>query len=327
MRCPPLPSLALPSLVVTMLAAAGFAAAADGRTPIWQATTITEPGAYSLAHDLAGSGTLIEIAASGVDLDLAGHTLTGDGTNVAIHADGFDDLRIHDGSIALVTAGIEVRAGGGIHIERVVVRDAGDWGFRVDQCTAAVVRDGVVAPGNGRYGIYVYDSTLPVITSGRFDGSTSAAVQMASGSAARFADNEMACPGCINGIIIQADVVALSGNGVTGPVFAMEVPGRSRVEANLVEATSRGITTQPTDADDITFEDNIVRNGSYALEVRGLRNEVIGNLTASNVFGLVFSVGSANGLIRRNVSRNNTFDLSGAALCTTAGDNFVPNLY
>ncbi len=317
-----------PLVVVTALAAVGSAAAAAGRTPIWQPTTITEPGAYYLARDLSGSGTLIEIAASGVDLDLAGHTLTGDGTNIAVHADGHDDLNIHDGYIATIDEGVQVRAGDGVRIARITVHDAAAWGLRVDGGAAAFVRDCVVAPGNGRYGMYVNAFTLPVVARSRFEAFTNTTFSMqGSGAAPRLDENVLVCPDCSYSVIADGDAALYSANRLNGAVFAFMIPGRGRVERNIVTGASTGIAANASLADDVVLEDNLVRGATVGIQVRGLRNELRGNLTLGGVIGLTFTSSSSNGVIGGNVSRGNITDLSGGAACTTAGDNFVPNLY
>jgi Right handed beta helix region len=66
-------------LVVALLltaAAATPVSAAEGRFPVWTATSITEPGHYILTQDVtASSGPVVSILADGVTLDLNGHTI------------------------------------------------------------------------------------------------------------------------------------------------------------------------------------------------------------------------------------------------------------
>jgi len=51
--------------------------AGDGAIPIWEPTTITEPGSYIVTRDISNGGNVIEISANNVDLDLGGFTLDG----------------------------------------------------------------------------------------------------------------------------------------------------------------------------------------------------------------------------------------------------------
>src|SRR4030095_7331838 len=49
----------------------------EGRVPIFEPTTIVDPGHYVVTRDFVAPGTAITIAANDVTLDLNGYTLTG----------------------------------------------------------------------------------------------------------------------------------------------------------------------------------------------------------------------------------------------------------
>jgi parallel beta-helix repeat protein len=71
--------------------------------------TITAPGAYVVTKDLTCSGDAITIAASNVDLDLGGHTLSGDGSGDGIHVQGASpvyNVSIHRGTVQRFADGI-----------------------------------------------------------------------------------------------------------------------------------------------------------------------------------------------------------------------------
>lgn len=70
------------SAVLSLASAGGVSAAAP--TPVSSCQTLSAPGAFSLTADLASvNATCIEITASNVKLDLAGHTMTCTGSGFA----------------------------------------------------------------------------------------------------------------------------------------------------------------------------------------------------------------------------------------------------
>lgn len=96
--------------------------AADGRRPIYGPTTITEPGSYILTRDigdLSGVPT-ITIAASNVDLDLNGFTVTG--SDPAIYAYSVRNLTIHDGFVNHDDSGIYLGSVAGFAIRHLVIK-------------------------------------------------------------------------------------------------------------------------------------------------------------------------------------------------------------
>ena len=84
-------------LLAIVLLPLGSLLAADGATPIWEPTTITESGKYILTRNIDGP---INIAADGVDLDLNGFTVdTGPSGAVAIGASNVSGINVHDGRL------------------------------------------------------------------------------------------------------------------------------------------------------------------------------------------------------------------------------------
>jgi hypothetical protein len=71
-----IPRRTLFCLALASAAAVSAVPAANGDIPIYQATTITQPGRYVVTRDITAQGDVIVIQAGGVTLDLNGHTIT-----------------------------------------------------------------------------------------------------------------------------------------------------------------------------------------------------------------------------------------------------------
>lgn len=105
-----------------------FAAADEGQRYLHQPATITEPGEYRVARDLAAvTGTALTINADGVEVDLGGHTLaTADIAAPVIRiVAGRTDISIHDGALEDGSSGVLYDPSTGharIRIERVRIR-------------------------------------------------------------------------------------------------------------------------------------------------------------------------------------------------------------
>jgi parallel beta-helix repeat protein len=86
---------------------------ADGATPIWQQTIITQPGHYAVTRNLTGVSAVIRIEADDVDVDLNGFTLSNTGAGSVIRIDpSLRSVFIHDGNLVSSDLGIDIRPGG-----------------------------------------------------------------------------------------------------------------------------------------------------------------------------------------------------------------------
>ena len=65
----------LAGLLLAGAAAVNCLPAANGDIPIFQATTITQPGRYVVTRDITAQGDVIVLQTGGVTLDLNGHTI------------------------------------------------------------------------------------------------------------------------------------------------------------------------------------------------------------------------------------------------------------
>lgn len=173
------------------------ASAADGRIPIYQSTTISQPGSYYLTQDISGSGNVITIAAHGVTLDLDGHTITatsGDGVSASL----WSHLRITNGRIAGGSAGVYVFGGSDIRVDHVTCSG---------QTTAGIQIQG---DSGGAYGGVIESCAVRVPTSTTYsidlENLTGASVQ---GSTVYGA---MIYVGNCKGVTITGNAVFFSGN-------------------------------------------------------------------------------------------------------------------
>ena len=117
-------------LLVIVALPLGSLLASDGAVPLWEPTTITEPGSYVVTRDIAGvSGDTIAVTAHDVTIDLQGHTLSASGTNYCVRHTGTGNFTIRNGKIIAGEYGIYssgAGVGSSITIEDIVVHG----GFR-----------------------------------------------------------------------------------------------------------------------------------------------------------------------------------------------------
>ena len=94
---------ALAGLALAAGSAVSAATAANGDIPIFQATTITQPGRYVVTRDITAQGDVLVVQAGGVSIDLNGHTIRAIGGNgVVLDVAGSGSLpaiRVANGTI------------------------------------------------------------------------------------------------------------------------------------------------------------------------------------------------------------------------------------
>src|SRR2546425_7444941 len=123
MKCVPAIALAL-----VILPAAPILAD-EARIPIFQPTTITQPGYYILTRDLSpASGTAITIQSDGVTVDLNGRAINNAPSQGAIAVNGaFQNVTIRNGRLSGGNYGVNAAASApgtvNLRVERVEGRD------------------------------------------------------------------------------------------------------------------------------------------------------------------------------------------------------------
>jgi parallel beta-helix repeat protein len=147
--------------------------------PITKATTITESGSYVLLQDIAlhEPGTAIVIAADNVSLNLNGHALVGPGNKqgVGIAIDGFNGIRVHNGTIASFGTGLRIANARDVRVESLQIRGEdgggpgpGEVGVLLLNSRAVVLKDntisqtflGIFVRGGGSSGNRIASNTV-----------------------------------------------------------------------------------------------------------------------------------------------------------------------
>lgn len=297
---------AAPTTTALLLLAAGTAVADEGRIPIHAPTTITQPGRYVVTRNFTGG---LSIQASGVHVDLDGHTLTGVALQPVIHAPvGATDLVVEGGMLvgglnavyAVGSAAAPVRlilrdvtcrnqSGAGIFvdgipgrvaIERCRVEEVGGIGILLSGPNPAlggharIVETMVRSAGDD--GIYLYSPTSSEVERCTIVGTADTAITVVASS------------------VIEENVIHGTENGQP----AIEVAGTARssvVRRNVVTANTGAGISIPSAAAPYTV-------------VEG--NTVSGNAGCGLFFQPVGCV------YRDNVLRDN----AGGALCGVATD-------
>src|SRR6058998_276615 len=109
----------------------------EARIPIFQPTTITQPGYYILTRDLSpASGTAITIQADGVTVDLNGRAINTAPSQAAIVVNGgFQNVTIRNGRLLGGNLGVDAAASApatvNLRVERIEIRNTAFVGVQV----------------------------------------------------------------------------------------------------------------------------------------------------------------------------------------------------
>jgi hypothetical protein len=137
------------------------ASADDGRTPIYQPTTIDEPGSYYLTRDIDSSTDAIKVQASPVVLDLNGYEVSGGSgwASIRIELDGAE-FTVRDGFLRGARHGLYYFSSSSlsahIRVENVTITNVENFGIRAHTDgggSSLIVADTVVEGADTRDGI------------------------------------------------------------------------------------------------------------------------------------------------------------------------------
>jgi parallel beta-helix repeat protein len=316
----------------------------EGRIPIFQASTISVPGAYVLTRDInIASGDGIVVQASGVNLDLNSHTISSASTaaRLILISGGFTDVTIRNG--------------------RLVGGRAGIWYFGTDRIRLHVEK--VEIANADVFGIYASDAEQLDVSFCWIHllGPSSAGIQLdavAGPTRGQFINNRIEIAGnqamLLSGLLggeIRDNLLSASGtngNGLTlsGPTGVLQ--GRNLVEGNTVNISGSGtvgIRTTSNSVDNLVLDNVVTGQGYIGIAVASSGNRIAGNivnsngsdgiavLSARNLFegnliednagcGLNFFPSAAGNAYRNNMLRNNT----GGAVCGTANTDAGGNI-
>jgi nitrous oxidase accessory protein NosD len=338
-------STALASAITLALAISSIVAD-EGRTAIFQSTTITQSGSYILTADITvPGGTAITIAAPQVTLDLNGHTvavasLTSPSNGILIDPNA-RDVRIENGKITGARTGISTQGDlRSIWINRVEFLDVSVDGVSLSNAayaevtgcsfhqtsssttTSTCIQDtgNTSSPFSSR----VEDNTFDNCGSG---------VLFSSVPSVQVRDNTFSTSyGLGSGISevccapFEGTTWLVTGNTISdlGPAITIYSP-HSLIRQNVIRP-SMGLTGIQQLGGESLVTDNVVTGGTGGIIVDGGRTLVEGNLAESATqpglgCGLLFTgASSVANAYRDNMLRNNSFAAVGFALGASATD-------
>jgi parallel beta-helix repeat protein len=153
------------TLALAILLALGIGAtlpAAYAQNTISACGSVTAPGTYTVTTDITAPAdtNCITISASGVAIDLQGHTISGSGFSSGIFGRGGQYIIIANGTITGFNQNINLEADF-VLISNIAVVNAGFSGITNNSGNVTVVTD-TQANNNGVHGIYFYGNNNTV---------------------------------------------------------------------------------------------------------------------------------------------------------------------
>ena len=144
------------TLALAILLALGIGETSLPAQTISACGSVTAPGTYTVTTDITAQPdtNCITISASGVAIDLQGHTISGSGFSSGIFGRGGQNIIIANGTITGFNQNINLEADY-VSISNIVVANAGFSGITNNAGNVTVVTD-TQANGNGLFGMYFY---------------------------------------------------------------------------------------------------------------------------------------------------------------------------
>jgi parallel beta-helix repeat protein len=280
------------SVTVCLMIAAPLIAG-DGAVPIWEPTTITEPGKYILTRNItSSSGPVLFIdSANDVHLDLGGFTVLYTGTSsYAIRATNTGSVTIRNGTVKVQgtdhPVGVELVECTGYDLNHLNIEVSSPGSVTAIQAQASngVIRQNVINGGP----VSVSDGAAQVVGNTVTNASNGIHVSTSSTIGVVVADNLVVDCG--------AGIVAAYTTG--GTIARNTVRGCSGVGIHM--------TGNPL--------------------VSGTHNHIEGNVMTGNGVGLKLDHSDEN-VYRGNTARGNTVDFEDSGTGNTShGDNYMPAL-
>lgn len=261
-----------------------------------------------LDSDLVGcGGNAVVIGASGVTLDLAGHTIEGaPGAVGVVNAPGVSRVTVKNGNVGRFFHAILIVAGGGHVVRNLREYDSHD-GLRLSQVSGALL-DRVTATGNDGSGIHTPGSSGVTIRHSHIHHN--AAGVSAAGLHASTIERSVIAWNTFYGIfyapvigsVIERNVVY--GNGEFGIRLERASSG-NRIARNRVSKTAgHGIFLSDDAGANVLFGNRVTRNTGDGIGVLGPDSTLDGNYAARNgALGINAPAGAA--FAHDNVARRN----------------------
>ena len=340
-------------LMVTVLAGLTLCAsisplsADEGRTPIYQPTTITQSGHYIITRNISvTSGDAITIQANEVTLDLNGKTIASSSTSgylIAI-ANGYSNITIRNGFLAGGSEGVHYSNSSTrtrLYLENLAIRNSASYGMEIFGAEHVdVISCRIYSSGSS--GIYLHGG------SALFSGSV--INSSVNGAGASGIELNGLTSGEVRGNTVLNFGTAGYSHGISlNTVFGQNAKG-NLVDGNTVSgggSDDAGITIAVGSAYNLIINNTITSNGigisvnsngnsasrnlianhsSHGIEIYGNynlieQNQIVGNGTGGSGFGIAFGSAGSNAY-RNNMLRNN---ISGPVFGgnTDAGGNII----
>jgi parallel beta-helix repeat protein len=331
--------------------------AAEGRTPVFAPTVITTNGRYIVTRNIVGTGAgpVIDIATDNVDLDLNGFLLTepAGAFPVILISGPTRQVTIHDGTLALGSAGIEAPAPGEkLVVEGVKSQGAGGAGIHNVDIQTIVIRRSVVE-GSGGTGILIDGGA---IHSGAIENNVlqdvggdgiffnSGSVGILNNRIARSGGTGISLFNSAGSLVSENTIVDAAGDGLL-----VRSGKGNKLFDNVVRGNGiNGIHLDPATSDTLVLNNVSAGNGSavggHGLLVEGDQNLIERNTLNSNTgAGLFFPAIGCQNTFGRNMARGNggvglpacggvpaLFPPNSCNVCpgatanSTFGDNLIP---
>ena len=159
------------TLALAILLPLGIGVTSAAAQTISACGPVTAPGTYTLTTDITAppDTNCITIAASGVAIDLQGHTISGSGFSSGIFGRGGQNIIIANGTITGFNQNINLEADY-LSISNITVVNAGFSGITNNAGNNTVVTD-TQANNNGLFGMYFYGNNNTVYrTTANYNG-------------------------------------------------------------------------------------------------------------------------------------------------------------
>jgi hypothetical protein len=310
--------LAIPLFAVAIF---GTAFADEGRVPLYQQTTITQPGYYIFTRDISTtSGDGITIQSNDVIVDLNGHSLTqstGSGYGVNI-LDGYTNTTIRNGQIHGFSVGIwsSQTTQNDVILQNLRVDATGNFTMKIINARQVEIGHSTIMTG-ANTGIWVTNTvSLPVVVNIHDNTviGTAVGILVDGPYGGAIKNNLITESGANVGIDIGGSSVSpiggvsIEGNHVVNAFFGIDIGvDGCRLVSNVVKGSSQyGIVVPGNDA--LVYQNDSSKNGSYGIYVTGARNLLdsnVGNANGSSgtVYG-IYILGTYN-VYRNNITRGN----------------------
>ena len=269
----------------------------EGRIPIWEGTTITEPGYYILTRDISflGGGSGILIDADDVVLDLNGFTISNNvqsaGYAVRIAA-GRINVTVRNGRLSDAERGVSHNSNTGrarVYLESLEITDMSGFGIYLAYVDYAEVRGCLLDTTRG---MWLNGNTGPF--GGRIIGNT----------VVNSTDTGIYANGLRGGEVRRNLLRTYGAAGIRLAADPGWDAGGNIVEGNICRdgsATARGLAL---DSDNNIIVNNILRGNQYGVYAYSVGNVFSGNQINDNGNDGIYFPGNAF----RNLIDNNQLE-------------------